>query len=428
MNAAERNRVILDMVARPDVLKRQTEAAGRMSNPRLTDRQREGSWGATEAILGVGGEAVKLRRAAEGGGGEEEPGASCSCSHAHPSSVPTKACKVHGAAEGGDVLKPSPYSSSSLTDGNFMTLSPYKGGWLVTQNGESMGAVRNLKDGWTVTSPKYAPLGRQKESLDRAMRLLAAYFPDGARASEAAEGSVSPQEQWWHDARREFPTAVSAYDLALGKMGRSKKSQDLVLEKLRGIETLMSNVGKPFPKVGFARASESAPVLHESAPVLHEPVTVTKGIEWIQVTRDPAEYERWLKQAEKHGPIRNARSIYDLLSPRLSTEDQEIFVVVMTDVRGHLRGVVEVAKGQRSQVVVDPGDVMRPVILSGATAFTLAHNHPSGKCAPSKADRDLLKLMDQANKPYAPGITCLDHVVIGVKEFFSIRENKHYKV
>ena len=146
-------------------------------------------------------------------------------------------------------------------------------------------------------------------------------------------------------------------------------------------------------------------------------------------------YEACVAAWARRGPIASAQKVYELLHQRLEKEDQEVFFVVILDVRGNLRGVAEVARGQRSRVAVGLTDVMRvvrachmmdPVLLAGGEAFLVVHNHPTGNPQPSKADIDLYKEIQRAVDPYGSELTFLDHVVIGLNRYYSIREHKAY--
>jgi DNA repair protein RadC len=176
----------------------------------------------------------------------------------------------------------------------------------------------------------------------------------------------------------------------------------------------------PTPPAVVAEARETVPVIYEEAgepsrASKAQPVVYTQGdcLPWVRVTRDPERYKECLSNARKIGPIDNARKVYDLLSPALSKEDQEVMCVVMLDVRRHIRGVSEVHRGQRSRVSVAVSDVMRVVIASGAEAFIVAHNHPSSNATPSSADIRLTKSIQEACRPFGKDITFLGHVVIG---------------
>lgn len=149
---------------------------------------------------------------------------------------------------------------------------------------------------------------------------------------------------------------------------------------------------------------------------------------WVRVTRDPERYGACLAVAQKIGPITDARKVYDLLHEPLMKEDQEVFIVILCDVQGQLRGVTEVHRGGRSRVGVAVSDVMRVVLATGAEMYLVCHGHPSGKARPSEADRHLTKEIQKATKLYGSEITFVDHVVIGHKQFYSIVEDKLFKV
>ena len=161
----------------------------------------------------------------------------------------------------------------------------------------------------------------------------------------------------------------------------------------------------------------------------------TSCLPWVKVTRDAGAYEACVAAWARKGPIQNAAKVYELLHERLAKEDQEVFLVVILDVRGNLRGVAEVARGQRSRVAVGVTDVMRVVrachimdlvLLAGGEAFLVVHNHPTGNPSPSKADVELYRTVKDAAAPYGSELTFLDHVVIGLGHYHSIREHKGY--
>jgi DNA repair protein RadC len=131
---------------------------------------------------------------------------------------------------------------------------------------------------------------------------------------------------------------------------------------------------------------------------------------------------------KKYGTAKDARAVYDMLHEQLNKESQEVFLVLPLDLHGDLLSApVEVARGQRDRVSVDPSDVLRSVISTNASGFIVIHNHPSGHSKPSDADRDLTKRIKQATKPFEP-VVLIDHVIVGRREYYSIQEDKHYKV
>lgn len=55
--------------------------------------------------------------------------------------------------------------------------------------------------------------------------------------------------------------------------------------------------------------------------------------------------------------------------------------------------------------------LLRPCILSNASGFIAAHNHPSGDTAPSRADIQVTRELREAGKTM--GIPLIDHIIIG---------------
>ena len=106
----------------------------------------------------------------------------------------------------------------------------------------------------------------------------------------------------------------------------------------------------------------------------------------------------------------------------LSTQTQECVWVISTDANGHLRTVVEVARGAHSEVNVHLPSLLTAVLASGGVVFTVAHNHPTGTALPSTTDGQLNQaIMAAAN---VCGLIYEEHVIVepGGK-YFSFRDS-----
>jgi DNA repair protein RadC len=100
---------------------------------------------------------------------------------------------------------------------------------------------------------------------------------------------------------------------------------------------------------------------------------------------------------------------------------QEHFLVLYLSANNEVMGLHEVSKGGLDQTSVDPRVVFAGVLLAGAPAVILVHNHPSGNEQPSNADEQLTNQMVAAGKLL--GIKVLDHVIVARGGgFTSIRE------
>jgi DNA repair protein RadC len=68
--------------------------------------------------------------------------------------------------------------------------------------------------------------------------------------------------------------------------------------------------------------------------------------------------------------------------------------------------------------------VLRPVIAAGAEAFIVVHQHPSGKSDPSDSDLHLTRQIAKACKPFGKSMTFVDHVVIGMDDYYSFEKHE----
>lgn len=142
--------------------------------------------------------------------------------------------------------------------------------------------------------------------------------------------------------------------------------------------------------------------------------------------RDPDAYATVRKIANAFGPIAGPRELYRLLAPVALTEDQEVAWMVMLDTHGMAKGVHEFARGARDRVTVDLTDALRVAVINGSRYLILAHNHPSGAAAPSDADASLTKAVGEGAAML--DMVLLDHVVLGLGELYSFREDRFHRV
>ena len=122
--------------------------------------------------------------------------------------------------------------------------------------------------------------------------------------------------------------------------------------------------------------------------------------------------------------IRTSEDVYDLLLPELYGSRQEHFFVVLLGPRNKvLSEPIEIAKGQRDEVGLQPNLVFEHPLKEGAKAIVVAHNHPSGDPTPSEGDVEMTKKLVEAGR--LMNIPLLDHLIVGVPSdghsgFFSI--------
>jgi DNA repair protein RadC len=89
----------------------------------------------------------------------------------------------------------------------------------------------------------------------------------------------------------------------------------------------------------------------------------------------------------------------------------ETLIALLLDGANNLNGIVTIAQGGLHGVAVSMRDALRPVLTHQASAFVLAHNHPSGDPTPSR--EDLAFTAEVARGASLVGVPLVDHVIIG---------------
>jgi hypothetical protein len=258
---------------------------------------------------------------------------------------------------------------------------------------------------------------RHGASMERILGAAAPRKPDEVRGADVIFGEFYDDEKAQVFARKMTKAGFVAYYGPRRKMAAEEGVQSQIAAK-KGCPPCPEENGDP-------SAMELAPVVSEAAELA--PVISEGSIAWSKMARDPARHEADMALAEKYGPIKSPEKVYELVGPELQKETSEVFLVIPLNLRGELVcSPIEVARGQRSKVSVGVEDVMRAVLASGCEGYLVVHQHPTGKCHPSKADRQLTEQIKLATKPFGSGVKFLDHCVVGSRQIYSICEDRMY--
>lgn len=139
---------------------------------------------------------------------------------------------------------------------------------------------------------------------------------------------------------------------------------------------------------------------------------------WYRVEpSDPATFQKTLEAAQKDGPVKHSSHLHNITKRWFARQKQECFLLISMDVHAQVQGIGMIARGSRDRVEVPIPDVLRLPIVDGAHSFVVAHNHPSGKHSPSKADDEITKAIKHAAD--AVGLNFTDHLVIGARGYYS---------
>jgi len=108
------------------------------------------------------------------------------------------------------------------------------------------------------------------------------------------------------------------------------------------------------------------------------------------------------------------------LMTKLRDHKHEVFAAIFLNNRHRLICFEELVQGTINQAAVYPREIIKKALEYNASAMILAHNHPSGHCEPSDADKAITHQLKIALQPLE--IHILDHFIVGDGAVFSFKE------
>lgn len=129
---------------------------------------------------------------------------------------------------------------------------------------------------------------------------------------------------------------------------------------------------------------------------------------------------RALEHPLRRRPIlTSTEAVRTYLRARLGALPREVFHVLFLDKKNQLIADERMAEGTVDHAPVYPREVVRRALELSASAIVLAHNHPSGDPAPSRADIDMTQQVVAAAR--ALQIAVHDHFVVAGDQVASLR-------
>ncbi len=126
------------------------------------------------------------------------------------------------------------------------------------------------------------------------------------------------------------------------------------------------------------------------------------------------------EQLRERPALDGLRAVMDYLQLHLAPRAHEVFAVLFLDSQLRLIALEELFRGTLTQTSVYPREVVLRALHHHASAVVLAHNHPSGSVAPSRADETLTQTLKAALA--LVDVRVLDHVIVAPGQALSMAE------
>ena len=127
-----------------------------------------------------------------------------------------------------------------------------------------------------------------------------------------------------------------------------------------------------------------------------------------------------LASPEDRIQIRTPSDAANVLMGEMSILEQEEMRVMLLDTRNRVIAVHTAYKGSLNTSVVRISELFREAVRRNAAAIIVVHNHPSADPSPSPEDVSVTRQIIEAGKLL--DIDVLDHLVIGLQRFVSLKE------
>jgi DNA repair protein RadC len=132
---------------------------------------------------------------------------------------------------------------------------------------------------------------------------------------------------------------------------------------------------------------------------------------------------RCLERNLRHGSVllNDAREVCAYLQLQLAEEKNEVFATLFLDNQHRLLAYEKLFYGTINETMVYPRVIIQKSLEHNAAAIILAHNHPSGKCEPSRAD---IEITNQIRTILGIiNVSLLDHIIVSYPNTYSFAEH-----
>jgi DNA repair protein RadC len=128
-----------------------------------------------------------------------------------------------------------------------------------------------------------------------------------------------------------------------------------------------------------------------------------------------------VKESAKGQALQNSRELYHVLKPLFAeVDDVETVYGIFLDSKNHILAIEKLFTGSISAASIYTREIVKCLIRHKATAFLLAHNHPSGQTVPSQEDKSITMKIGIASASI--DVSFHDHIIIG-DGYYSMADN-----
>jgi len=128
-----------------------------------------------------------------------------------------------------------------------------------------------------------------------------------------------------------------------------------------------------------------------------------------------------VKEAAKGKQLSNSQEVYNVLKPMLAEEDDvEKVYIIFLDAQNKILVIEKIFSGSITAASIYPREIVKRIIHLKASAFVMAHNHPSMDTTPSVEDKSITIKVGIAAASI--DVSFHDHIIIG-NGYYSMADN-----
>jgi DNA repair protein RadC len=128
-----------------------------------------------------------------------------------------------------------------------------------------------------------------------------------------------------------------------------------------------------------------------------------------------------IEQIQRGIELLNPKVVKDFVRLKMSHLEHEEFCCLWTNAQRQLLCHEVISIGTINSTSVYPREIVKRAMIHNAHGVIFVHNHPSGFCEPSQADKTLTQQLRTALS--LVDVTVNDHIIVAGAQTFSFAEN-----